>query len=143
MVQEKKEITKEVADKALEAIRLARQTGSIRKGVNETTKSIERGLSTLVVIAGDVEPQEVVMHLPMLCEQRKIPYLHVPSKLELGKSVGLNVPCASVAIEKQGEGAKLVADVVSRTTGRASAPVAKPAQEHKKEEHKKEEHKKQ
>ncbi len=122
------EVTKEVADKALEAVRLARQSGSIRKGVNEVTKSVERGLSSLVVIAEDVEPEEIVMHIPNLCEQKKINYVYVPAKLDLGKALGMTVPCSSVAIEKPGEAAAAIKDVVSRTTGRSSgAPEAKPA----------------
>ena len=49
---EKFEVPKEIADKSLEALRLARQGGAVRKGVNEVTKSIERGLASLVYIAG-------------------------------------------------------------------------------------------
>ena len=127
------EVSKEVADKALEAVRLARQTGSIRKGANEATKSIERGLASLVVIAGDVTPPEVVMHLPMLCEQRKITFLHVPAKLELGKAVGLSVPCTAVAIEKPGEADRLIKEISGKVTGKA-AEEKKPAQEHREKE---------
>ncbi len=118
------EVSKEVSDKALEAVRLARQSGTVRKGVNEVTKSVERGLSSLVVIAGDVEPEEVVMHIPQLCEQKKINYVYVPAKLDLGKALGMNVPCSSVAIEKQGEAQAAISDVVSRITGKSQ-----PAQE--------------
>jgi large subunit ribosomal protein L7Ae len=133
MANTKNEVNKEVADKALEAVRLARQTGSIRKGSNETTKSIERGLASLVVIANDVVPAEVVMHLPMLCDQRKVPYLYVSAKLDLGKAVGLNVPCTAVAIEKAGESEKLIKEITGKVTGK-SADAPKAAQPAKKEE---------
>ena len=63
-----------------EAIRLAKQSGKVRKGTNETTKAIERGTSRLVVIAEDVEPPEVVAHLPILCDERNAAYIFVPSK---------------------------------------------------------------
>jgi len=112
------EVSKEVADKIVEAIRLAKQSGAVRKGANEVTKSIERGLATFVVIAEDVEPEEVVMHIPTLCEQKKIPYAYVPTKEVLGKAVGLNVPCTSIAIEKAGQAESAIKDIVSRITGK-------------------------
>ena len=112
------EVSKEVADKIVEAIRLAKQSGAVRKGANEVTKSIERGLATFVVIAEDVEPEEVVMHIPTLCEQKKIPYAYVPTKEVLGKAVGLNVPCTSVAVEKAGQAEGAIKDIVSRITGK-------------------------
>ncbi|MEM0159517.1 MAG: 50S ribosomal protein L7Ae [Candidatus Micrarchaeaceae archaeon] len=118
------EVTKEVADKAYEAVRLAMQSGAIKKGTNETTKSIERGIAQLVVIAEDVEPEEVVMHIPMLCEQRKVPFVYVPTKRDLGKAVGLNVSCASVAIEKFGNGEAVAKEVIAKVTGRSAAAGA-------------------
>ena len=83
-------------------------------------------LSSLVVIAGDVEPEEVVMHIPGLCEQKKISYVYVPAKLDLGKALGINVQCSAVAIEKPGEAQGTIADVVARTTGKASGSAEKP-----------------
>jgi large subunit ribosomal protein L7Ae len=96
------EVSEEVVAKTYEALQLAKRTGTVRKGVNEVTKSIDRGLASLVVIAGDVTPEEVVVHIPVLCEQKKVPYSFVPKKTDLGKAIGLNVPCTSVVIEKAG-----------------------------------------
>jgi large subunit ribosomal protein L7Ae len=115
------EVSKEVSEKALEAVRLAKQNGTVRKGVNEVTKSIERGLSTLVILAEDIDPEEVVMHIPTLCDQKKISYVYVPTKLELGKALGMTVPCSSVAIEKPGDAQSTINDVISRVTGKSSA----------------------
>ncbi len=130
------EVSKEVSEKALEAVRLAKQNGTVRKGVNEVTKSIERGLSTLVVLAEDIDPEEVVMHIPTLCDQKKISYVYVPTKLELGKALGMKVPCSSVAIEKPGDAQSTINDVVSRVTGKSSGKAE--AKEEKKAEVKKE-----
>jgi large subunit ribosomal protein L7Ae len=123
------EVSKEVADKAYEAVRAAKQNGTIRKGTNEATKSIERGLANLVVIAEDVEPEEVVMHLPMLCEQKKIPFVYVPTKLNLGKAIGLNVGCAAVAIEKMGASEPMVKEIIAKVTGKQPSAAAKQAPE--------------
>ncbi len=111
--------SKEISDKALEAVRLARQSGTVRKGVNEVTKSAERGLASLVVMAEDVEPQEILMHIPKLCDQKKIIYSYVPTKMDLGKAVGINVPCSAVAIEKSGEAESVIKSIAGMTTGKS------------------------
>ncbi len=112
---------KDVYEKALEAVRLAKANGSVRKGINEVTKSVERNLSSLVLVAEDVEPQEVVMHIPPLCEQKRIALVYVPTKAEIGNAVGINVPCSAVSIEKSGNGEAAVKDVVAKVTGKAPA----------------------
>lgn len=107
------DIPKELSGKVLQAVETARNTGKLRIGVNETTKATDKGIAQLVVIAGDVEPEEIVMHLPVLCEEKKIPYVYVPSKLELGRSSGIDVGAAAIAIADAGEGKNLIKDVVN------------------------------
>ncbi|UCG36913.1 MAG: 50S ribosomal protein L7ae [Candidatus Bathyarchaeota archaeon] len=107
----------ELTDAAYEALQIAAQTGQVRKGTNETTKAIERGIAKLVVIAEDVEPPEVVAHLPILCEERKIPYIFVPAKAKLGSATGIDVPAASVCIVKEGEAESLVKEIANRIEG--------------------------
>ena len=81
----------------------ARRTGKIEKGTNEVTKAIERVTAKLVVYAGDVEPKEIVQHLPLLCKEKKIPCQEVDSKQKLGIAVGLPVPASSVVVVEAGE----------------------------------------
>ncbi|MDE1804181.1 MAG: 50S ribosomal protein L7Ae [Candidatus Micrarchaeota archaeon] len=119
------EVSKEISDKALEAVRLARQSNGVRKGVNEATKSIERGMATLVVLAEDVEPEEVVMHIPMLCEQKRMNLVYVPTKQALGNAAGLKVPCAAIAIEKSAEAEPLIKDIASKISGKMPASEKK------------------
>ena len=104
----------EIANKAYEAIEIAKTTGKIKKGTNETTKVIERGIAKLVVAAKDVNPPEVIMHLPVLCKEKNIPYVEVPSKEELGAAAGLEVPTSSVAIVQEGEAKDLIKQIVSK-----------------------------
>lgn len=80
-----------------------RRTGKIEKGTNEVTKAIERGTAKLVVYAGDVEPKEIVQHLPLLCKEKKIKCVEADSKQKLGISVGLPVSASSVVIIESGE----------------------------------------
>jgi large subunit ribosomal protein L7Ae len=108
------EVPNEVADAAYEALQIANRTGSVRIGTNETTKAVERGQAKLVVIAEDVDPPEVVAHLPLLCEERKIPYIFVPSREKLGASSGIDVPSAAAAISEAGEAVSLIKELSTR-----------------------------
>ena len=107
-------IPKELADIAYETLQVARDTGSVRKGTNETTKAIERGIAKLVYIAEDVEPPEIVAHLPLLADERKISYIFVPSKNRLGASIGLDVPSAAACITEPGDAEELIQKIVTR-----------------------------
>ena len=107
-------VPKELAEAAYEALQLARDTGKIRKGTNETTKAVERGIAKLVVIAENAEPPEVVAHLPLLCEERKITYIYVPDKNQLGSSIGIDVPAASACIVEPGNSTELIKEITSR-----------------------------
>lgn len=91
------------ADEILEVIEIARETGKIRKGVNEATKAVERGIAKLIVVADDTDPPEIVMHLQPLCDEKKIPFVRVPSKSELGRAAGIEVSTAAVAVLDAGE----------------------------------------
>lgn len=107
MVSYKKfDVPEEVMKESLNILELSVKTGAIRKGTNEVTKAVERKTAKLVYIAEDVNPPEIVMHLPLLCEEKKIPYTFVPSKEELGKTAGLKVASASIAIVDAGEANK-------------------------------------
>ena len=89
--------------KVLEAVEVARTTGKIRKGANETTKAIEKGNAKLVVYAADVNPKEVVMHFPLLCKEKNIPCVEISKKEDLGAAAGLPVATAAVAVVKEGD----------------------------------------
>ncbi len=108
------EVSKELADAAYEALQIAAKSGAVRKGTNETTKAIERASAKLVIIAEDVEPPEVVAHLPLLCEERKIPYLFVPNREKIGTAIGIDVPAAAATIVKEGDAAGLIKEIVGR-----------------------------
>lgn len=105
---------KELVDAAYEAIQIANKTGSVRKGTNETTKAIERVTAKLVIIAENVDPPEVVAHLPLLCEEKHLPYLYVPDKQKLGEAVGIGIPSASVTIVKEGDAGGLIKEIIQR-----------------------------
>ena len=94
---------RELQDLAYDLVEKARDNGKISKGANEATKQVERGLAKLVVMAEDITPEEILAHMPILCEEKNIPYAYVPSKQDLGNSAGLHVGTASVAIVDPGK----------------------------------------
>ena len=87
----------------------AKKTGKIEKGTNEVTKAIERGTAKLVVYALDVEPKEIVQHIPVLCREKKILCKEVDSKQKLGIAVGLPVSASSIAVINAGDAEKEIA----------------------------------
>ncbi|MBN2421948.1 50S ribosomal protein L7ae [Candidatus Woesearchaeota archaeon] len=99
-------------EKTYEAIEVARTTGKIKKGANEVTKSIERGSAKLVIIAKDITPPEITMHIPLLCEEKGITCVEVPKMDELGASAGLSVPTSAVSIINEGEAKTLIKEIV-------------------------------
>jgi len=108
------EVPEELMKATLEVVRMARESGKIRKGVNEVIKSIERGQARFVVIAMDVDPPEIVAFLPTLCDERKIPYIFVASKKDLGEAAGLNVSASSVSIIDPGAAKDFMDEIVKK-----------------------------
>ncbi len=105
------ETPNEIADKALQLVQIASETGKVRVGTNEVTKSSERAEAKLVVMAEDVDPVEILVHVPMLCEEKRIAYVYVPKKQRLGQSAGLSKSAASVAIVEPGEAKGLLEEL--------------------------------
>jgi large subunit ribosomal protein L7Ae len=108
------EVPDEIQNRALEALELARDTGKIKKGSNEATKAIERGTALLVLIGSDVQPEEVVMHLPALCDEKKVPYLFVKRQNDIGAASGLDVGSAAAAIVKPGKAKEIIDDIAKK-----------------------------
>ena len=101
-----------ISDKIYNLLEESYQTGKVKKGTNEVTKAIERGTAKFVVVAEDVDPTSIVAHIPVLCEQKKIIFSNVPSKKELGGTVGLKVGCASVAVINEGEAKSQLVEII-------------------------------
>jgi large subunit ribosomal protein L7Ae len=110
------DVPDEIQNRALEALEIARDTGKVKKGANEATKAIERVLAQLVLIGADVQPEEVVMHLPALCDEKKIPYLFVKKQNDIGAASGLEVGSAAAAIVKPGKAKEIIDDIVKKVT---------------------------
>lgn len=108
------DIPEDLAEDIYTAVEKARDTGKIRIGTNEATKAIERKNADLVVIAGDVSPEEIVMHLPAMCKDKDVDYAFVPEKEELGLAAGINLQSAAVAISDSGSAEDDVEEISER-----------------------------
>ena len=108
------ETPKEISDQALKAVQIAKDTGKIRKGINETTKALERGQAKLVVIAEDITPPEIAAHLPILSDEKGSPYVYVPTKKSLGMSAGLEVGSSSIAITEEGDAKTTIESIANK-----------------------------
>ena len=97
------DVPADLEDDALEALEVARDTGTVKKGTNETTKAVERGNADLVFIAEDVQPEEIVMHLPELADEKEIPFVFIATQDDVGHAAGLEVGSAAAAIVDAGD----------------------------------------
>ena len=107
------ETPEDLVNPILEALRVAATSGKVKKGTNEATKAIERGSSKLIIIAEDVEPPEVVAHLPILCEEQGAAFVFVPTKKELGNSLGIEITSAAAAILDAGDAQHIVDQIIA------------------------------
>jgi len=79
-------------------VRKASQAKIVRRGVKEVVKALRKGEKGFCVIAGDISPVDVITHLPIMCEDRNIPYFYVPSKHDLGAAATTKRPTSCVLI---------------------------------------------
>ena len=111
-----------VADQALsqEILDLVQQAShyrQLKKGANEATKTLNRGISEIVILAADTAPLAILLHLPLLCEDKNTPLrmsrsfacdihsftnmtiqVYVPSKMALGRACGVSRAVISCSI---------------------------------------------
>eukprot|EP00531_Pseudo-nitzschia_arenysensis_P019976 CAMPEP_0116125082 /NCGR_PEP_ID=MMETSP0329-20121206/5622_1 /TAXON_ID=697910 /ORGANISM="Pseudo-nitzschia arenysensis, Strain B593" /LENGTH=123 /DNA_ID=CAMNT_0003619101 /DNA_START=119 /DNA_END=490 /DNA_ORIENTATION=- len=82
----------------LDLVQQATNYKQTKKGANEATKTLNRGISELIIMAADAEPIEILLHLPLLCEDKNVPYVFVPSKVALGRACGVSRPVIASSI---------------------------------------------
>ncbi len=108
------DVPADLQEDALEALEVARDTGSVKKGTNETTKAIERGNADLVYVAEDVSPEEIVMHIPELAEEKGIACIFIETQDDVGHAAGLEVGSAAAAIVDAGDASGDVEDITGK-----------------------------
>jgi len=94
----------------LDLLQQAANYKQLRKGANEATKTLNRGISELIVLAADAEPLEILLHLPLLCEDKNVPYVFVKSKQALGRACGVSRPVIAASVTVK-EGSQLKSQI--------------------------------
>ena len=87
-----------LAQSLLDLVQQASHYRQLKKGANETTKTLNRGTSEIVILAADTTPLPIILHLPLLCEDKNVPYVYVPSKMALGRATGVSRPVIACSI---------------------------------------------
>ncbi|XP_030475993.2 uncharacterized protein LOC115693158, partial [Syzygium oleosum] len=94
----------------LDLVQQAANYKQLKKGANEATKTLNRGISEFVVMAADTEPLEILLHLPLLAEDKNVPYVFVPSKQALGRACGVTRPVIACSVTSN-EGSQLKSQI--------------------------------
>ncbi|CAM9131505.1 unnamed protein product [Ectocarpus fasciculatus] len=100
----------ELTVQILDIVQQASNYKQLKKGANEATKTLNRGITDLIIMAADTEPLEILLHLPLLCEDKNVPYVFVPSKIALGRACGVSRPVVSCSILTN-EGSQLASQI--------------------------------
>lgn len=90
--------SKKSTKKAHKLVRKAAAIKHVRRGVKEVVKALRKGETGMAVLAGDIYPIDVISHLPIMLEEKNIPYLFVPSKFDLGAAASTKRPTSCVLI---------------------------------------------
>lgn len=90
--------SKKSTKKAHKLVKKAASVKHIRRGVKEVVKGLRKGEAGLAILAGDIYPLDVISHLPVLLEEKNIPYFFVPSKQDLGAAASTKRPTSVVLI---------------------------------------------
>lgn len=63
------------AQEILDLIQSASHYRQLKKGANEATKALNRGTAEIVVLAADTTPLAILLHIPILAEEKNTPYV--------------------------------------------------------------------
>lgn len=94
------ETPKDIQDQVYELVKAIGKDGRgrIKKGANEVTKAAERGSATMIVMAENVNPGELLAHVPMICKEKQIPFIYVEDQGYLADSAGMTAGTRTAAI---------------------------------------------
>ena len=103
------ETPKDVQDSVYELVKLVGGgNGRLKKGSNEVTKAAERGTAQMIVMAENVNPAELLAHIPLICKEKKIPFIYVEDQAYLAEAAGMNngAKTAAIALMEVAKGAE-------------------------------------
>lgn len=102
----------QLSNKLIDLVQQASHYKQLKKGANEATKTLNRGIAEFIVLAADTEPLEILLHIPLLCEDKNVPYVFVPSKTALGRACGVSRPVVACSVTTN-DGSELKSQIES------------------------------
>ncbi|TBT97105.1 ribosomal protein L7A [Hamiltosporidium tvaerminnensis] len=107
----------DLSQKIFTTIQMLNDTNNIKIGANESVKCLNKGRAHLIVLAGDCEPFEISQHIPLICEDKNVPYVYIKSKSTLGKACNVSRSVIACAVFSDTESGcsrceKFVKDIV-------------------------------
>jgi len=136
-------VPEELRNLQMDTLTKISKSGKLKIGINEVTKAIERSTAKLVVLAQDISPAEIVMHIPVICKEKNIPFTYIQTREELGKLAGISAKASAVAVVDEGVLKKEFSSLLSKIEEISGGASAKPKPEEKKTPEKKPVEKKQ
>ena len=103
------ETPKDVQDSVYELVKVINNgNGRLKKGSNEVTKAAERGTAQMIVMAENVNPSELLAHIPLICKEKSIPFIYVEDQAYLAEAAGMNsgAKTAAIALMEVSKGAQ-------------------------------------
>ena len=94
------ETPKDIQEQVYELVKAIAKDGrgKIKKGANEVTKAAERGIAAMIVMAENVNPGELLAHVPMICKEKGIPFIYVEDQGYLADSAGMTAGTRTAAV---------------------------------------------
>lgn len=109
--------SRKLSKKLYKCVKKAAKVKHIRRGVKEVQKFINKGEKGIVVLAGDTLPIDVYCHLPVMCEDKSLPYAYIPSKVDLGSSAGSKRPTCVILIKPHEDYQEAYDECLQEVTG--------------------------
>ncbi|EIN06574.1 snRNP and snoRNP protein Snu13 [Punctularia strigosozonata HHB-11173 SS5] len=88
----------DLTNQIMDLVEQASSYKQLKKGANEATKTLNRGIAEFIILTADTEPLEILLHLPLLCEEKNVPYVFVPSKVALGRACNVSRPVIAASV---------------------------------------------
>jgi len=94
---------KKLTKRLLKLVKETIEKKELKRGVKQCVKFIRKDdpatkKNRLAILGGDVSPIDVVAHIPVMCEDREIPYIYIPSRQKLGQASGTKRPTSIVLV---------------------------------------------
>lgn len=107
LVEDSKEVKK-----LLKGVKKSAKAKTLRRGVKEVVKALRKSPTSapsssditnppsIVIIAADISPMDVISHLPVLCEDHNVPYVYIRHRAELGEASATKRPTSVVMLTR-------------------------------------------